>query len=523
MNRRDLLKAAIGAPLLKTLLPREARAQAAMTPPKRVVFWFQPGGVCHSQYHPAWGSTETHWTYDAAGDKHTLLPLLPYKDRTIHFDAQERVENFTKADSDWTKLTDADKTPFGLTDMAGCLGPDPDKPLDANGHPTRELTIGHGSPVSLMTARHPVKMGTSGGEAVWQPKGESIDVAIARHLGVQSVQLGVNAQGPGFNLSYKNDGERLPIIDDPRVSFERLFTGIPRVPGVDPARAALERKMRLRSAVFESSYARFRALEPSLQAPDRARLNQHFDAYKHIQDRLTRLPPAAGNQCHSPDAPAANLNLHDPLGLPARGRLMMDQMVLALACNVTPVITMSWTFAATNQVFSFLPGFGNSPFGPLPDGHHPLSHDSYGAGFQVVTADNQAAFEKKRRIERWYSEQLAYFLDALKAIPEADGSTLLDNTLVVALNEVSHSGAHNNSNLPIRLYGNLRGAFRTGRYVVLPQTPLNNLYVSIANAMGVPMTTFGEPRYDYTYTGPSTRWQWTAQKTAIVGPLAALS
>src|SRR5262249_10191648 len=154
----------------------------------------------------------TNWNYDATDGLHTLLPLVPYKDRTVHFDSQERVADYTKADNDWTKLTDAEKTPFGLTDMAGCLGPAVAKPPAASGHPTRELTIGHQCPVSLLTGRFPMKLPPElrVGEAVWQPKGESIDYAIARQLGVQSVQLGVNAQGPQYNLSYKNDGERLP-------------------------------------------------------------------------------------------------------------------------------------------------------------------------------------------------------------------------------------------------------------------------------------------------------------------------
>ncbi|MEZ4436640.1 MAG: hypothetical protein R3F65_29925 [bacterium] len=36
----------------------------------------------------------------------------------------------------------------------------------------------------------------------------------------------------------------------------------------------------------------------------------------------------------------------------------------------------------------------------------------------------------------WYSEQLAYLLDRLDAVPEGDG-TLLDHTLVLAFNELS--------------------------------------------------------------------------------------
>ncbi len=525
-DRRLLLKAALSAPLLKTLIPNLAYGQVT-APPKRIVFWFQPGGVCHAHYHVAQGSTESSWSYDNTGDRHTLLPLVPFKSRTVHFDSDERVIDSVKPDSDSTKLSDGDKLPFGLTDLAGCVGPDVDKPPDAMGRPTRELTIGHQCPVSLLTGRFPKKLPLAQriGEAVWDPQGESIDVAIGKAIGKGSVQLGVYAQGPQYNLSFRNNGERVPIVDDPRQSFDRLFTGIPAVPGVDPARIALEKKMKRREAVFEAAYAQYQQLKPSLVSPDQARLQQHFDAYKEIQDRLTQLPGAGGSNCHSPAKPPAVLNLNDPMTMPQRGKMMLDQTVLAMACDVSRVFNLSWTFAATNQVFSFLPGFANpdpTNYVPVPDGHHPLSHDSYGAGLKVVTPTNQAAFEKKRRIERWYAEQLAYFLTQLDAVKEADGSSMLDNTIVVVVNEMSHSGAHNNSNMPIRLYGNARGAFPTGRYLALPQTPLNNLYVSLANAMGVPITTFGESRFDYQYVGPSTKWQWTPVKTLTTGRLAQL-
>ncbi|MBL8957552.1 MAG: DUF1552 domain-containing protein [Myxococcaceae bacterium] len=522
LDRRSLLKAALGAPLLKTLLPSTSFGQAA-APPKRIIFWFQPGGVCHAHYHVRPNSTATDWGYDAAGDTHTLLPLLPYKDRTIHFDSDDRVTESVKADDDWTKLTDGSKHPFGLTDMAGCLGPDPTKPPDAMGRPTRELTIGHESFASLMTGRFPTR--NAGG---WEARGESIDVAIGKVLGagtrIRSVQLGVNSNGTGFGLSYQNDGQRLPTVDDPRQSFQTLFAGIPSMPGVDPARAELERKMKRRGRAMELAYARFQGLESGLAAPDRTRMQQHFDAYRDIEQRLTELPMVTSSACRSPMAPASNLNINDPLTLPARGKLMMDQAVLAMACDVSRVFTLSWTHSATNHVFSFLPGFTTMPGPnnePSPDGHHPLSHDAYGAGFAVVTDANRAAFDKKRRIERWYAEQLAYFLGQLDSIREADGSTLLDNTVVVTLNEIYHSGAHNNSNLPVRLYGNARGAFQTGRYLMLGHTPLNSLYVSLANAVGVPMTTFGEPRFDYQFTGPFTRWQWQS-KSVTTGRIASL-
>ncbi len=361
----------------------------------------------------------------------------------------------------------------------------------------------------------------------FEAQGESIDIAIARQIGastrIRSLQLGVSSNGPGFAVSYQGQGSPLPIVEDPRQSFQTIFAGIPEVPGVDPAALELQKKMARRSAVFDAAYARYTGIKSNLSTPDQTRLEQHFEAYRDIRSRLTTPPMVSSPACRSPGEPSL-VNLNDAMTLPVRAKSMIDQMVLALACDVTRVITWTWTYAATNLVYSFLPGF-TAPLGaggsPSPDGHHPLSHDAYGAGFAVVTADNRASYEKLRRIERWYAEQLAYFLNGLKAIVEPDGSTLLDNTLVVVVNELSHSGAHNNSNLPVRLYGTARGAIRSGRYLAIPRTPMNDLYVSVANAVGAPMTTFGEPRFQFTWSSETTNYQWV-NADHTVGPLAGL-
>jgi hypothetical protein len=526
-DRRLLLKAALGAPLLRTLMPEAAFA--APTPaPKRIVFWFQPNGVVHRHYHVRPNSTETDWGYDPAGDLHTLLPLAPFKDLTVHFDAQQRVSTLAEPDTNHLKWTDAAKLPFGLTDLAGCAGPNPLKPPDANGNPTREFTVGHESQIAMLTGRYPVGRAVNSTTVEWDPQGDSIDVALGNALGastrIKSIQLGMNSQVSNFTLSYAA-GQRQPITENPRNSFDTLFTGIPRTPGVDPQAEALRKKMNRRKSSFEAAYARYRELEGHLRTPDRTRLRQHLDAYRDVEARLTQAPDLTNLACHSPDEPAANLNLGDPLTYPARMQLMTDQAVLALACDVTRVVTLAWTFSATNQVFSFLPGFTapvNPDGSPSPDGHHPLSHDAYDGINEPVTQSQLAALDKKRRIERWYAERLAAFLTALQNVREPDGSTLMDNTVVVVLNEINHSGAHNNSNMPIRLYGGLKGAIRTGRYLPLPTTPLNDLYVSLANALGVPWTTFGQERFDYKYGGNQTNWQ-TVSESKVVGPIPGLT
>ena len=90
-------------------------------------------------------------------------------------------------------------------------------------------------------------------------------------------------------------------------------------------------------------------------------------------------------------------------------------------------------------------------------------------------------------------------LDALKNTKEADGSSMLDNTLVLWVNELARGNAHSHDKMPYVLAGGAAGALRTGRFLTYKGTPHNNLLVSCMNLMGVPGTTFGDPTF---CTGP---------------------
>jgi hypothetical protein len=147
---------------------------------------------------------------------------------------------------------------------------------------------------------------------------------------------------------------------------------------------------------------------------------------------------------------------------------------------------LQWTYAETNQTFPFL---GFSEF------HHVMSHAS---------DTDASAQEKLTLINTWYAEQLAYFLGKLASYQEADGTTLLDNTVVLWCSEVGKGNNHAHRDLPFLLAGSCGGSFRTGRFLDYQAGggaghPHNNLLVSLAQAMGTADTTFGDPAH---CTGP---------------------
>jgi hypothetical protein len=95
-----------------------------------------------------------------------------------------------------------------------------------------------------------------------------------------------------------------------------------------------------------------------------------------------------------------------------------------------------------------------------------------------------------------YAKQFAKLLGYLSSMKEADGQTMLDHTIVLWCGEIAE-GNHDLHHLPWLIAGQGGGSVRTGRFLQVPRSPSarghNDLFVSLANAMGSNITTFGNP------------------------------
>jgi hypothetical protein len=152
-------------------------------------------------------------------------------------------------------------------------------------------------------------------------------------------------------------------------------------------------------------------------------------------------------------------------------KTMMDLIVQAFACDVTRTIT----FSPTNAGQSGAPWLGEAR------DVHLISHGKYGDWNDIGP-----------RWLRWIYEQQAYLLQRLAEVPEGDG-TLLDHTLVLSIHDFGDSATHNFKNLFTVLIGDAGGYLRPGRFLNLQGKAHNNVLVTVANAMGVELQTFGDP------------------------------
>jgi hypothetical protein len=211
-----------------------------------------------------------------------------------------------------------------------------------------------------------------------------------------------------------------------------------------------------------------------LAAEDRTRLEQHVARIDELDRTLATRPsglmPAAGCRKVDPMLPAsyrASDEAQENLG----SRAQIQNAVLALACDLTRVVTIQYT-DYHGPTFDWL-GL------PLTGNWHDRVHSHGGDNPEAMAS----AFE-------WYGAECAFLLSQLGSVNEGSG-TLLDNTLVLWLSEFGDGGTHDTRNLPVVLAGGLGGRLKTGRHLAFGGRSHNDLHTTILNLFGGSDQSFG--------------------------------
>jgi hypothetical protein len=116
-----------------------------------------------------------------------------------------------------------------------------------------------------------------------------------------------------------------------------------------------------------------------------------------------------------------------------------------------------------------------------PGGHHDISH--YGG--------NADSIARLRRIDYWWARRFAELLIRLEGLPDSDGRTVLDNTLVFQSSDISDGDSHNHDDMPVILAGGAAG-FAMGQHLELKDRWFGDLFLTIGQAFGLDLKSFGE-------------------------------
>ena len=261
-------------------------------------------------------------------------------------------------------------------------------------------------------------------------------------------------------IAWANQTTPLPMENNPRVVFERLFgdTG-----STDPA--VRRKRLQKDASLLDSVTERAGELSRELGASDRAKLGQYLDAVRDVERRIQMAEAQSGRELPVVDQPA---------GIPStfgeHASLLFELQALAWETDLTRVTTFMLGREITGRTYAEI---------GVPDAHHPISHHQ----------KDPAKLAKLTKINQYHVQIFAQFLERLAATPDGEG-TLLDHAMIVYGAGMADSNTHGSENLPILLAGG--GAGTGGHHVRYPSdTPLANLHVSLLDRLGVPVESLG--------------------------------
>jgi hypothetical protein len=452
LDRRRFIQAAGGMTLALPLLS-SLRARGTPAPfPKRLVTMYTPNGQITGAWHPQTVTSETDFVLNEIHE-----PLAHHRNRMVLFKGID----------------------LSIADAPASEGGGPGGP--------HQRGIG-----ALYTGQH-LQTGQftdgCGSQAGWAD-GLSIDQAVANQVGTdslfKSLELGIRATENDVQgrIAYSAAGAPLPPMLTPLDMYDRLFKDLPDAPG-DGGTVPEDPQITQRRSVLQAVNGQLASLQGKVSAEDRQKLGAHLELVRDLERRLNRMTIV----CEKPAVPSA-LDPVSEVDMPAIADAEIDLLALAFACDISRVASITVSTGKNLVRYPWIQ-YRNAEgtMAPSLGEGHPLSH---------MQQDDPDARGQLVARARWHAGLIARLFDRLSQIPEGDG-TAADNTLLVWCSEVSEGNTHSHVNMPFLVVGG-GWHFPTGRYVQCPTgTSHGNLLVSILNAMGVDVTTFGVPQFA---TGP---------------------
>ncbi|MFK8002727.1 MAG: DUF1552 domain-containing protein [Polyangiales bacterium] len=273
----------------------------------------------------------------------------------------------------------------------------------------------------------------------------SVDTLLGRHIYSGRVAVPVlrlKQSGLSGTSSFSYEDFRRPASLSPRDAYSRLYPdGVPNLDGGGPdvsGPSSAERRLGRQRLRIETTVARYRQLleNPSLSAADRLTLEHSLEGYLALQARLAEdiegeTSTPIGNACRALDVSASTDS-------EAVLRANIEVLTQAFACNATRVAT--WDMGSDHS----------------DQGAHTANSAGNVRGDGVYT-----------RVMQKNMRHVARLMEAMDAITEGNGQTMLENSLVVVTSNMASSTVpnHAGADAPMLLGGSLGGAFRMGEVI----------------------------------------------------------
>jgi hypothetical protein len=310
-----------------------------------------------------------------------------------------------------------------------------------------------------------------------QPRlGISADQLAVQYMGqdtpLPSIELAIEEAslscGEGMSCAYRNtiswqsESVPLPMQNNPQAVFEQLFGD-----GATEEQRLTRRKQSL--SLLDSVTEQVKALNKSLPANDRQRVDQYLSDIREIERRIVQTAEQVSED--ELDIPAKPAGI--PVDVEDHIRLMYDLLVLAWQADISRVSTLLLAKELSNAIY---------PKSGVRDSFHTLSHHSN-------NEENKLRFAL---INNYHVDLFAYFVNKLRNTPDGDGN-LLDHSLILYGSGMSDGNSHNHTPLPVLLAGRASGKVRGNQHIRNPDnTPMSNLLLGVLDKLGVEKQSFGD-------------------------------
>ncbi len=315
---------------------------------------------------------------------------------------------------------------------------------------------------------------------------DSLDQVLARQVKataptpVPSLELAIGRTAGGGGVAPSLSlvgGQFLPGIRNPLFAYQRIASAIAPATPVGGSDQGAERALMVRRSLLDYLRDDVGTLRGRVGAPERTRIDAYLDGLRDLEGSLSGFAGQvrAGAACSKGTPPATAMDFEAHISdLPMVDRMYMDIIAMGFACGVTRVSSLMWGGGECHEPIGWL----------NVENWHSTSHGNpTGAGQQTLI-----------KLHTFFSADFAYFIGKLKALDLFDSTTALLATQNGNSTETGFSKEnHDRHNALFVLAGRGGGYFKSlGKVVDCNDAAHNDLYVHMANAFGLKVSTFGK-------------------------------
>ncbi|NND99418.1 MAG: DUF1552 domain-containing protein [Pirellulaceae bacterium] len=323
-------------------------------------------------------------------------------------------------------------------------------------HPEQQGNNGHASEMTWLTSAQ--RPGLAGFRNTI-----SLDQVIADQIGFHTRYPYLALSTSGRSMSWTSNGVEIPGMSSPAKLFKALF-----IQGTPQEIENEVRGLKRGRSILDTVAGRARELDDSLGHRDQEKIDEYLTALRDLELRLQQSEGWVRRPKPKVDVQPPQ-DVQDKADAIAKQRLLYDLIVMALQTDSTRTVT--YQLSGMNAV-------------PKIEG---VSSDWHGLSHHGKDPEK---IDELRRIEEAEFVVFNEFLTKLSAIQE-NGKSLLDHTAILYGSNLGNASAHDWHNLPTIVAG---GGFQHGSYLAHDEknnTPLANLFVTLAQRMGVQTDQFG--------------------------------